>query len=833
MKRVQLSLMPWSLRLAGLVFCVWFAAGTESFVLANTPRLNLIMPRGMQRGTQQTLRFMGERIGDTQQVFFYDAGITVAEIKPVDGNQIDVIVNVAADCRVGEHVAQVRTPRGISDYRSVFVGYLSSMDEVEPNTSFDTRQKIEINKTLVGTVTNEDVDYFVVTAKKGERISAEVEAIRLGSYQVGTYFDPFVAILDDKRFELAVNDDTSLFNQDPFVSVIAPEDGNYTVMIREASYGGNDQCRYRLHIGNFPRPTAVYPAGGNFGAAMELNFLGDPSGEFKRNLTLPAAAGFRTGLALETENGSTPSPMPFRFNDLPNHLEIEPNDTWVTEPVLQLPQAFNGIINKPGDMDYFLFEAKKGQVWEFECYAKRIGSRLDPVMHIFKATDKSVIAGNDDSRGPDSYLRFQAPDDGQYYVRIYDHLQRGQSDFVYRLEASPVKPALSISIPRVDRYSQLRQTISVPQGNRFGTLILGTRENLGGELKLLEASLPPGIKMTAPPMSAGLNLMPVVFEADPAAELAGHLVDFQAQLNDPNNPLVGGFTNLADFANGEPNAALYYGCTVNRLAMAVTKPAPFKIEIVQPQAPLVRDGSYNLRVVVKRDEAFKGPVNLQFPFVPPGVGTTNQVTIPPEQSEIVYPLNANGNAQLGIWPIFVLGYADVDGGPLVTSTQMAELTIAEPYVRVEIPRAGCDQGQTAQLVAKFEQVAPFEGEATLTVVGLPPNIVAQPVKFTKDTTELVIPLPTTEASPIGQHKSLFCQLEILVAGEKIVAATGRTELQVNKPAPAPVAAAPAPAAPMPAAAAPATPPPPPPPLSRLEQLRLKAKGTGGSPPNNN
>jgi hypothetical protein len=116
---------------------------------------------------------------------------------------------------------------------------------------------------------------------------------------------------------------------------------------------------------------------------------------------------------------------------------------------------------------------------------------------------------------------------------------------------------------------------------------------------------------------------------------------------------------------------------------------------------------------------------------------------------------------------------------------------------------------------------------------LPPNIVAQPVKFTKDTTELVIPLPTTEASPIGQHKSLFCQLEILVAGEKIVAATGRTELQVNKPAPAPVAAAPAPAAPMPAAAAPATPPPPPPPLSRLEQLRLKAKGTGGSPPNNN
>ena len=52
---------------------------------------------------------------------------------------------------------------------------------------------------------NEDVDYYVVEAKKGERITAEVEGIRLGL----TLFDPYVAILDAKRFELASSDDAA------------------------------------------------------------------------------------------------------------------------------------------------------------------------------------------------------------------------------------------------------------------------------------------------------------------------------------------------------------------------------------------------------------------------------------------------------------------------------------------------------------------------------------------------------------------------------------------------------------------------------------------------
>ena len=63
-----------------------------------------------------------------------------------------------------------------------------------------------LTRTVNGIADNEDVDYYVVEAKKGERISAEVEGLRLGISE----FDPYVAILDSKRFELGVSDDAAL-----------------------------------------------------------------------------------------------------------------------------------------------------------------------------------------------------------------------------------------------------------------------------------------------------------------------------------------------------------------------------------------------------------------------------------------------------------------------------------------------------------------------------------------------------------------------------------------------------------------------------------------------
>ena len=87
-------------------------------------------------------------------------------------------------------------------------------------------------------------------------------------------------------------------------TIVAPADAKYIIQIRESSYTGNGNCRYRLHVGAFPRPTAVYPAGGQVGTEVEVKLIGDPAGESARKLKLPEAAKSeilrdRSGLTLE------------------------------------------------------------------------------------------------------------------------------------------------------------------------------------------------------------------------------------------------------------------------------------------------------------------------------------------------------------------------------------------------------------------------------------------------------------------------------------------------------------------------------------------------------
>lgn len=787
---------------------------------AASPQLRLITPRGVQRGAETVLRFTGARLQDAEQVLFYRPGVTATGIKPVNANAIDVTVQVAADCRLGEHVAQVRTKSGISDYRTFYVGPLPGIAEKEPNSEFDTPQAIELGVTIEGVVASEDVDYFRLNAKKGQRISVEVEAMRLGT----TMFDPYVAILDSKRFELAAADDTPLVYQDAVASVVAPEDGEYTIEIRESAYGGNGNCRYRLHVGSFPRPTAVYPAGGKVGSEVSVTFIGDPAGDFDTKVKLPNAVEADFGLLPERDGMVAPSENLFRLSAHENVLEAEPNNDLATATQAELPLAFNGIIQEAGDYDFFKFTAKKGQVYEVECFARRIRSPLDAVMHIYK--DGRAIVGSDDSRGPDSYLRFTVPADGEYQLRIYDHLQRGGPEFVYRVEFLPVEPKLSLSIPQTARYSQYRQSMFVPRGNRFATLLTISRQNFGGEIVLDGSDLPAGITMHTKTIPANMTSWPVVFEAAADAPLAGKLADLRAKLNDEKRNVTGRFNNTADLIVGSPGQSRYWQRDVDRLGFAVVEEIPFHIEIVQPEVPLVQEGVMNLKIVVKKKKGWDENITLEFPFRPPGVGTTSRITIPKGKTEGVYPLNANSKAAVGDWPVYVIGQAE-NGGASWAASQLATLKITPPYVKFALQRSTVEKGQPTEIVATIEQLTAFDGEATATLVGLPNKVAAEPLKFNKDTKELIFKVTTDPASPAGRHKTVFAQVSVPAPKEATIMHrnVGGTELRIDNPPPPPKD--PPKSAPKPKVAVKKPDPPktaaPPKRLTRLEQLRLDAE----------
>ena len=484
------------LKNALLVLLVLWVSTT--LATAASPSLGAIRPVGAQRGTEIEVTLSGARLGDAKEIFYYQPGITTVSLARVDDNTVKAKLKIAAAAPLGLHELRVRTASGISELRTFSVGALKDVSEVEPNNDFAAPQAIPMNVTVTGVADNEDVDYYAVEARKGDRITAEVEGMRLGI----TLFDPCVAILNTKRFELASSDDAALIWQDGFASILAPEDGKYIIQVRESAYAGNTSCLYRLHVGNFPRPTGLLPAGGKLGEKLTVHWIGDPAGEATTEVTLPAASVSDFGLYRQDPKGASPYPNSFRLTTLPNVLEKEPNDDQAHATPFTIPMALNGVIDKPGDVDQYVFTGKKGQTYDFRLFGRQIRSPLDSVMFLGKKGAGAAV-GNDDSTGPDSYFRFTCPEDAEYVVWVLDHLRKGGPDYVYRIEVTPVEPRLALAtnteqIP----LGTGAMAISVPRGNRQAALILGTRNDFGGDLNLSVQGLPPGMAMAAPAMAA-------------------------------------------------------------------------------------------------------------------------------------------------------------------------------------------------------------------------------------------------------------------------------------------------------------------------------------------
>ncbi len=812
-------------RCAVLVAVTGLAVAAGS-VWAASPSLRNVVPRGAQRGTEVEFTLRGERLADVEEAILNRPGVEVRGLAPAeDGKTVKLTLALAPDCALGEHYVRLRARSGLSEVKTFWVGQFPTVAEKEPNTDFEAPQPVPMNSTVEGVAENEDVDYFAVELKKGQRLTAEVEGLRLG----GGFWDPYVAILDGKRFELAAADDTPLLAQDTFVQIVAPEDGVYVVEVRDSSYVGNGRCRYRLHLGSLPRPMIVYPAGGRAGSQVEVTFIGDAGGPMTRTVELPAAESAKWGVFAEADGVSAASPNWMRVSAFDNVLEAEPNDDFAqaTPAPGGLPRAFNGIIEKPGDVDRFRFEAKKDESFSFIAHAKSIRSPLDPVMQIFKASDHAHLASNDDAIGPDAKIDFKAPEDGEYVLVIFDHLRAGGPDFVYRVEAAAAVASLTLNIPQFARNDyQSRQMMPVPRGNRVAALINGNRVNFGGDLAFEAEGLPAGVTLISEvmPQSSGGGY-PVVFAAAADAPLGGTLADVGARPTDPNlKHLRGGFVQQLDLMMGEPNNTTYYSSTIEKMAVAVVEEVPFAIDVDAPVVPLVHNGTLNLPVRATRKEGFNAPITVRMMYLPPNVGAQPTITIPEGQSEAVYTLNANGNAEVRTWHFAVMGEGDAGQGTHLASSGLIPVRIAAPYLAMKIEMAAIEQGKAGEVVAKIEHAQPFEGKARVVLQGLPAQAEAPAVEITKDQTEIHFPVTTTGETPAGRHKQLFAYIEVPEAGAVIPHNVGQGGvLRIDPPPPAPATPAPE-VATAEAAQEPAAPEAPPEkPLSRLEKLRLEAK----------
>jgi hypothetical protein len=126
------------------------------------------------------------------------------------------------------------------------------------------------------------------------------------------------------------------------------------------------------------------------------------------------------------------NPRRIEIGDLPELLEVEPNNDRDKEQVIAIPCILNGRMDSGGDQDRYRFSASASQRILIDCRARRIDSRMDAVLALYDLSGRLLAESRDQHQG-DPLIDFTSPSGGEYIVRIVDSLYGGGGEFPYRL----------------------------------------------------------------------------------------------------------------------------------------------------------------------------------------------------------------------------------------------------------------------------------------------------------------------------------------------------------------------------------------------------------------
>ena len=803
------------------------AAPSTAFAVMH---IEAVSPRIGQQGTTVEVTIQGAFLKGAREVIFYRPGIRATDIKELPdlkyrvglahGNYIEEQIScrfeIAADCPPGEHPFRVRTATEITTVGTFHVTPFPVIDDTdsEPggpkNDTLQTAQTVTPNVSIRGRIVNNwpDIDIYRVPAKAGERLSVEVEAVWIADrHYADSEYDLAVRILDEDGRVLAANDDNPLHVQDPIVSLKLPRDGSVFVEIRQSVFN-TYPAPYVVHIGTNHRPLAAYPPGGPAGTMQKIRFLGDPLGDYEDTVSIPAEPGTFPYF------GDAPMPLLLRSSGFPNVLE---SDSAEETRVEKLPVAVNGIIDRTDDTDAFRLSVKKGDRYRVRVFAAALGSPLDPAIRIRRldaagkpetseleaddalVTDRDIfgtsfrsVGGLKDLLDPSAIWEPKA--DGDYLLEVRDRNSSGSPTSVYRIEIEPASDAIFTLLQGIGDWNEsLRKGgLAVPQGNRFTinvSLPQGQGNTFTGEFDLVARGLPAGVRIVSPRFPAGLSAAaewPVQLVADPATQPTAALITLDAVPADGSRPLRTGSQQNLPFINHSGGDA-WRTVRLDRFVMAVTEPAPFSIDIVAPQIPIVRGGELAIPVKLTRRPGFDDPVDFNCDFAPKGVSPQPEATIPSGETEAVLKLSADGNAMLGKGPLFVVASFTApkgdkgNAGQVRVSSAIVEITVAEPFVELASQPESLRRGEKKRFAWSIQQKSPFEGQATVKLLGLPKGVrVVEPLPvITRESKDLAFEIEASDEALLGAVSGLSCELTVLAAGQEIHQRTGKGTLRID------------------------------------------------------
>jgi hypothetical protein len=217
---------------------------------------------------------------------------------------------------------------------------------------------------------------------------------------------------------------------------------------------------------------------------------------------------------------SLSNPVAVVVGDAPQVVEADgDNNTPAAAPAVAVPCGISGRIEAENDVDYYAFEAKQGERFTFELFARRLQSPLDSHLRIVNP-DGGQLALNDDLRiGERGYADsriedWTAPADGKFALEVRDLHLRGGDAFVYFVEARRARPYFNLFLD-TDKTQLTPGTCGVLFAR------VERKEGFEGEIQLQVDGLPPGVTATCGRILAGKGQDGcIVLQADASAARA-------------------------------------------------------------------------------------------------------------------------------------------------------------------------------------------------------------------------------------------------------------------------------------------------------------------------
>jgi hypothetical protein len=461
------------------------AAGA-AVMQAQSPTLTVSSPSAAAPGRATDITFAGSGFAGATAIWTSFAS-TSARVAPLgtnaaDASKVTFRLTVPAAQPVGIGALRVVTSNGVSPLLPFMVDDLPTIADNGTNKAVTNAQAIVLPVAVDGVCEELSYDFYKFTAKKGDRVSVDCVARRLGSA-----LDPVVRVFDAKGRELAWSDDDPSVGRDSRAMFEIPAAGAYFIEVRDIEYRGGPTFRYRLRVGAFPLVSFPFPFAAKAGSAGFFTLAGQGLEGAKPQ---PVAAPALSDAGRVWVNAKLPRGQGTGFggvlvSDFTDVAETEPNDTNRLAQSLALPCAVNGRFAKPRDRDWFEFTVAKGESLLIASRTRTLGAPCDCYMELFDQAG-TRLAATRPTAVEEAAITNTFAEAGTYRLMVEEVNRLGGPGLAYRIEFSTPPPfALSADVDKAD----------APAGGSFALKVDCARRGFDGPVTLGFSKPMPGFAM--------------------------------------------------------------------------------------------------------------------------------------------------------------------------------------------------------------------------------------------------------------------------------------------------------------------------------------------------